>query len=220
MLGGHGARSALPVASPLGQLATLLATSPYAIPAAAQRQPAARKPRSAAPPPLPLPCTALSHASLHAAQELVATLAPSAACSAAARWLDVLAADLRARHGALRKSRGRLSRAHGTLCEGRASGDATSASLLLRHMDAALAGEEAALAQRMRQVADMRILCGAPEGEPGDKPGSWKTAPPLKHITHAQASAAAAALMLTAAALSTGEVSAEEPQRTSSGSDL
>jgi hypothetical protein len=227
-------RGRVPGASPLGQLAHLVAGSPY-VPqgwhaaaraggapggggggAAAGISKVARKLAGK-------PGGALGRAgsagaleaargsadgAVRAATAAVVDLAPGVAVAAAARWLDLLVADIRARHAALRKSRGRLARAHSALAEGRSSSDAAAAAVLMRQLDGALAGEEAMLVARLQQVADMRTLCGAPDGQ---LHGAGK----LSGATPAQAAASAAALVLTAATLASGT----QQQGGSSGSE-
>ena len=233
------ARGNVPGVSPLGQLARLVDTSPFAMPGGAQLRTggAHARPRpcklggvpgavlSALPPsvlqPLSVNVGHTPNEALRTTAQLVAALAPTAACHAAERWLDILAADLRARHAALRKSRGRISRAHGALCECRSSGDTSQASLLLRQLDTALAGEEAALATRMKEVMDVRALCGVPEGELRIAGLKLKPSapPPADSITAPQAAASAAAVIFTAAALSTDPRGYAQPLRASSGSE-
>lgn len=210
--------------SPLGALAHLVATSPFAFvpghrppraPPGAGRK-LARLPASgsgclaaAAAAAASAPAQAAAPA-LQAATALVTRLAPAAAAAAAAHWLDVLASDLRARHAALRKSRGRLARSLGALAEGRSTADGAAAALLLRQLDGALAGEEGALGARLRELQGVRLLCGAPEGEAlrtgpittwGALPEEKLKAPKLPRVplTEGQAAAASAALILTAA---------------------
>ena len=217
-------RPAVPLVSPLGALAHLVATSPFAyIPGqrTARAPPGVAGRRFSRLPPPGRGCIAAAAAAgaaapaldtapaLHAATALVSRLVPTAAAAAAARWLDVLACDLRARHAALRKSRGRLARALGGLAEGRSSGEGASAALLLRQLDGALSGEEAALGARLRELQGVRLLCGAPEGE-ALRTGpitTWGAVPeeklrpklPRVPLTDAQAAAASAAVILTAA---------------------
>lgn len=225
------ARGAVPGASPLGQLARLVDTSPYAVPgqqgrpgaaqafAGARARPCKLQPGGASLTAMPGVLQPLSvnaghmpDVCLQTTASLVATMAPTAACHAAERWLDILAADLRARHAALRKSRGRISRAHASLCESRASGDTVQASVLLRQLDAALAGEEAALAARMKEVMDVRALCGVPEGELRIAGLKLKpSAPPAADsINASQAAASAAAVIFTAAAMNAAAPEAAE----------
>jgi hypothetical protein len=211
-------RGRVPGASPLGQLAHLVAGSPYVpqgwhaaaraggVPGGAAGAGVSKVARKLA----GKPGGALGRAgaleaargsadgAVRAATAAVVDLAPGVAVAAAARWLDLLVADIRARHAALRKSRGRLARAHSALAEGRASSDAAAAAVLMRQLDGALAGEEAMLVARLQQVADMRTLCGAPDGQ---LHGAGK----LSGATPAQAAASAAALVLTAATLASGQ---------------
>ena len=209
-------RGRVPGASPLGQLAHLVATSPFlphgwqaagrlAAPKAARRLgKSVHAPRAVA----HLGASA-DGAMMQKAAGAVVSLAPDVAIGAAARWLDLLVADIRARHAALRKSRGRLSRAHSALTDGRSSADATAVALLMRQLDGALAGEEAMLVQRMQQVADMRSLCGISDGP----------FPPAFPATPAQAAASAAALIITAGALASGNDGGGLRAAGSSGSD-
>jgi hypothetical protein len=149
---------------------------------------------------------------VRAATAAVVDLAPGVAVAAAARWLDLLVADIRARHAALRKSRGRLARAHAALADGRSTADAAAAAALMRQLDGALAGEEAMLVARLHQVADMRTLCGASEAH---LPYGGKHS----GATPAQAAASAAALVLTAASLAAGTAQHAGDLSGSSGSD-
>ena len=195
-------RGRVPGASPLGQLAHLVATSPFlphgwqaagrlAAPKAVRRRgKSVHAPRAS----VQLGVSA-DGALMQAAAGTVVSLAPDVAIGAAARWLDLLVADIRARHAALRKSRGRLSRAHSALSDGRSTADAAAVAVLMRQLDGALAGEEALLVARLQQVADMRSLCGISDGS---SPVSTFTATP------AQAAASAAALIITAGALASG----------------
>ena len=195
-------RGRVPGASPLGQLAHLVATSPFlphgwqaagklAAPKAVRRLgKSTHAPRVIA----ALGVTA-DGPLMQAAAATVVGLAPDVAIAAAARWLDLLVADIRARHAALRKSRGRLSRAHTALSDGRSSADAAAVAVLMRQLDGALAGEEAMLVARMQQVADMRSLCGISDGS---------SPVPTFTATPAQAAASAAALIITAGALASG----------------
>jgi hypothetical protein len=202
----------VPGASPLGQLAHLVAGSPFmphgwaaklggAPKAARKLGKMARGPSGG----LIMGAAAGNvDSAVRAATAAVVDLAPEVAVAAAARWLDLLVADIRARHAALRKSRGRLARAHTALADGRATADAAATAALMRQLDGALAGEESVLVARLQQVAEMRALCGAADDAAAATP--------------AQAAASAAALVLTAAALASG---VQDPSRTggSSGSD-
>jgi len=140
----------------------------------------------------------------------VAQLAPAAVVEATDSWLSLLLADLRARHAALRKSRARLARAAGSLTDGRAASaagaDGAAVATLLRQLDGALAGEEAALVVRVEQLMATRARCGSSlaEGTAAGDPAPQ------------EAAAASAALVLTAAALAAEPDTAARPA--SSGS--
>ena len=232
-------RAAMPLASPLGKLAHLVATSPFAYVPGGNRMVRAGAPGAgggrkvvrlapagrgyAVPAGTPsIPTMVCSPPALQAATSLVTRLAPVAAAAAAARWLDVLASDLRARHAALRKSRGRLARSLASLAEGRTSPEGATAALLLRQLDGALEGEEATLGMRLRELQGVRTVCGAPEGE-ALRTGpitTWGAVPEPKHtdrkpsvprpLTCAQAAAASNAVILTAAAAADASVAAEK----------
>ena len=210
----------MPGASPLGQLAQLLATSSPFL--ATQGGLAKRQaPRRAKPPPVPPRRSASSGAAREArgvptthrsreAAAAVAQLAPAAVVEATDSWLSLLLADLRARHAALRKSRARLARAAGSLTDGRAASaagaDGAAVATLLRQLDGALAGEEAALVVRVEQLMATRARCGSSlaEGTAAGDPAPQ------------EAAAASAALVLTAAALAAEPDTAARPA--SSGS--
>ncbi|KAK3287163.1 hypothetical protein CYMTET_5310 [Cymbomonas tetramitiformis] len=99
----------------------------------------------------------------------VAELAPEVAVTAACKWLDCLLLDAKGRVAAVRRSRRRVQRSRAEwqeqLSQSAAAGDESMSEAVperLREMDLALAAEASKVERWLKQIEEMRAMCGGP----------------------------------------------------------